>query len=150
MTREEFERINNWSDLIDIDYDYNLHITDNVYTQNNYDDIVNDRIDSYSDWRDKLNYLIDIPRDSYDVFIEDDYDGSFQGSYDGDAVFEDYKDQMRTDLEDNNLFDDNDDDVENNSYEDDFKAVSSDAAKEFFNRRIRTPKTADVTFEILF
>ena len=109
MTREEFDNIKTWDELLAVCDENNCSYCEDVYSCGAMDDEIQRRVNEWDrDWDSLRDYLIDQPSygdmRSYSYFIKDD-DGIFGGTSDGDYIFKDYKEDIAIWLEDHDRFD---------------------------------------------
>lgn len=110
MTREEFEQIDNISDLLEFCDEYDCYVYDEIYSQDSYDDCVDDRIRDMvrrDHWTEVRDYLDGLPCD-FDYYRKEEYEDEWVGLYEDDD-FDDLKDEVRNWAEEETIFDDDDD-----------------------------------------
>lgn len=118
MTRQEFEDISTWRELIDFCNDYSCSYCDDVCSEDVRDSYINysleymARENNWTNLRDTLN---DIPT-GYDYYRKNDY-GDWYGLDDNDL--EDYKSDIFDWADENGIFDDDEEDGEEPWYVDD-------------------------------
>lgn len=122
MTRQEFiDNVNNFGDLIDFCSDEGCDYCESIYYEDSFDDLVNDCVSGWArdtGWRDLRDRLNDIPT-GYDWYDTSD---EWRG-LDGDD-FDDYKDDVLSWGDDNEIWDEpEEEDVEDfeigDAFEDD-------------------------------
>lgn len=117
MTRQEFiEDVTTWSELIDFCYNEGIDYCDDVYSEESYNERIDERVRDYINddgWRSVLGWLEDLPL-NYDYYIEDDY-GEWRGADDDD--FDSYKDDVLEYMDDNDEWDEDEDEEEEAPYE---------------------------------
>ncbi len=160
MTREEFLNMEDWSELIDFCYENNLYICDDVYSDSQKDDYVNDCLVGWAEnstWAELRDRLREIP-DTADWYILDDY-GDFCEA--GDDEFEEYKESVLEKADERGLFDDDEEEYEEDSLEDYTFDEEEDEEEEFVpemafsamyeqNRQKSETKPQEITFKSLF
>ena len=112
MTRNEFiENVTTWWELKDICGEYGCNYLDDVYNDEERDEYIEDYLNHYANehcWRDLRDRLCDIP----------DGDGFFQYNYWddwyelGNNDFENYKGDVLEWMDDNEMFDEEEDDTD--------------------------------------
>ena len=103
MTRQEFlDDIIDMSDLCSFCWEngYDSFIED-IYSEDALDEWINDQIRDYDDWRDLYRFLDNVPT-GYDWYRIDCY-GDIEGL--GDYEFNDLKDDLFRELDDDGFFD---------------------------------------------
>ena len=108
MTREEFDHIDNWDDLLTLCYDYDCDYCEDIYTESNMDDGIWESINDWSStWEDLRDYLNNQPNRNdlrgYTYFHIND-NGDFELTSDGDYTFEGHKSDIREWMEDHDYF----------------------------------------------
>ncbi len=117
MTRDEFLEIEDWYDLTDFCYNNSIYTCDDVYSDEQKDNYIEEHLDEWASdykWRDLLNLLDGIP-DSADWYIIDDYREISEAT---DEDFEYYKERTLEEADDKDLFDEDDEPYEEESIED--------------------------------
>ena len=109
MTREEFDNIRTWDELLEICNDNNCSYCEDVYSFSEMNEEIQRRVDEWEgDWDSLRDYLEDQPSYSdlrnFSHFIKDD-DGLFCRTSDEDYNFTDYKEDIAEWLEDHDCFD---------------------------------------------
>lgn len=113
MTRDEFnQNITTWQALLQLCYDYDCDVCEDIYDDDRRDDFVNermrDRVMDRTDWEDILNWLYDIPTGGdYYIINEDD-----EFSVADDDDFDSYKDDVYDWMSDNDCFDEDEEEEE--------------------------------------
>lgn len=116
MTRDEFyNNITEWWDLIDICNDYNLTACNDVFSDDQFCEIIDEALAEaigYESWHTIKDWLNYVPT-GYDYYFVDEEDPWNHSGLD-DSDFLEYKDQVAEDMEYMGLFDatDDDDDVD--------------------------------------
>lgn len=109
MTQAEFEDITTYYELEKCARDYGYFdqvFPDGLYTRDEFESRVLDDA-KYCDSLSELRSLVDdIPSDRYDRYIHDDYDGTWRGTDDNDATFDEYKDDLKSYMDDNQEWED--------------------------------------------
>lgn len=133
MVRSDFiEYVASWSDLIDFCSEYGLGTLDGVYSYNQLDDYIDDRLTelaNYYTWRELYDVLSSIPDGYY--FLKTGYMEFVELDYDQD--FERFKNLVLEEAEDQDVFDDEESDEEYIKLivpEDKEKSVDSDLVYE--------------------
>ena len=111
MTREQFAQIDSWGELLSVAWDYGYDdLVCDYYSEESLDDYVNSELEylaENNDWYEVRNILNDIPEGGYYYRVQGITD--IYELEDGDDEFYDIKDELRTYLEDNDEFEDDDD-----------------------------------------
>ena len=127
MTRQEFiDDVTTWSELLDFcgeeDLDYCEDIISSETRDNRIDEYVSDHIHEYG-WGDIMSYLESRDEEgSYDYYIEYDYDLEFTGVFDGDREFVSRKADVISYMDDECLWDADEDEEEEAPYDDEEEA----------------------------
>lgn len=132
MTLEEFDDIDLWCELEEfcMDYGYQDYIDD---IRSDVDDYVYDVINNWGDdWRSLRCFLDNVPS-VYDRYRIDD-DGDIIGTNDGDDVFYDYKEEIRSAAIDNDEFEDE----ENNEDDEEDDEDDADSGDRLWRRTYET------------
>ncbi len=120
MTRQEFiDNVCAFSDLIQFCYDEDLDICDEIYSEDRLDEYLREEIPEYlddHDWVDLKYTLEDIPSD-YEYYIRN---GWMEFSAADDSDFDEYKENVLDEMDDNDYWDEDDEEeeepiVQNNS-----------------------------------
>lgn len=117
MTRQEFiDDVTTWSDLLGFCDDYDCSVCEDVYTEENKDDRLNDNLvgmaRNANNWEELLVTLSDIPT-GYDYYIRNGYD-EFRQADDDD--FDAYKDDVLEWMDDRAYWDEYDEEEEPEEY----------------------------------
>lgn len=111
MTRLEFiEEVHSFDYLISFCRDYEIDYCDDIYDADCVNDYVMDMIKEMRDWTDVYRYLRDIPDNS--EYYREDGCGGFE---DADHSFADYKSDVLRYMDDNGLWDEEDEDESDDS-----------------------------------
>lgn len=126
MTRQEFvEDVYSWGDLIAFCCDEGLSHCEDVYTDNDKDECINEDLIEMardaSNWLDLLDTLRSIPTGCY-YYRKDDY-GEWYGLCDEDSDFNDTKDEILNYCDENNIWDE---EVEESELEETEEATDDD------------------------
>ena len=94
MTEQEFwDDVETWDDLIEICYEYNCYVCDEIFDEDTRDEYINEYVANTGDYWDEVrDFLNGIPT-GYDRYYRNDF-GEWYGTYDGDDVFNDSKDEV--------------------------------------------------------
>lgn len=144
MTLQEYDDdVRTWSELEEIAYNSNLSgVLENVYDRDSFTSIEEDYVSEFLEnntLSELKEYLENLPIDErYDRYVRDDYSG-WIGSDDGDYQFNDYKDILRTDLINDNWFD------EENDEED-----TEEEVQEVQPEPLEPIETEDISFDEMF
>ena len=119
MTRDDFNHIKNWYELEEFCRDNNLtHCIEDVYDEDSYNGLARDDIQSWIDdgdsIRDICNRLDNYPS-GYDRYILDSYYGEWYGTDDNDDRFDDYKENILSEIDDDFWDSEDEEDEENES-----------------------------------
>ncbi len=105
MTRQEFiDDITTWSELIDFCHDENIDYCDNVYSDERYNDHINDELEDTArneGWQDVRDWLTSLPS-GYDYYIEDGY-GEWEVA--DDDAFDDIRGEVIEYMDNNDYWD---------------------------------------------
>ena len=158
MTRDEFLDLEDWDDLVNFCYENNLYICDDVYSNSQKDDYINDNLVEWarnSTWRELYERLGDIP-DSADWYILDDYGDFCEAS---DDEFDDYKQNILDEADERGLFDDDEEEYEEDSIEDYMLDEEEESEEEFvpemafcalYEQSEKKEENKEITFKSLF
>ncbi len=106
MTQREFSDISTWYELLDFCNEEDLDSCGEVYLIDEYDGEVCEDIRNFIDserFFDLVTKLSDLPDSGYDAYIKhEEFD--WQGSYDGDSLFEEYKEDVEAEALRHNVF----------------------------------------------
>ena len=108
MTREEFEGIEYFDDLMDFCSNYDCDIYNEIYNENSYCDCIEEVIEDmlrYNTWEDVRDYLNNLPDTDYNYYRRTD-DG-WEG-IDENSDFDDIKNEVRDWAEEEEIFDEED------------------------------------------
>lgn len=113
MTRQEFlDDVNSFYELIDFCQNERLDICDDIYDADTANEIIMERLGDYRNWQDAYRFLDDIPVDC-EYYHEDGY-GDFE---DADDMFEDYKDDVLSAMDDGDYWDEEEEDYDDEVWE---------------------------------
>lgn len=131
MTRQEFiDEVCDFSDLISFCYDEDLETCDEIYSADRLDEYLREEIPEYlddHDWVDLKYTLEDIPSD-YEYYIRN---GWMEFSAADDSDFDEYKENVLDEMDDNDYWDEDDEEeeepiIQNNSESDDETPVEEE------------------------
>ena len=158
MTLTEFnENITSYSELINVCYDEDLYDQiEDLYSDESRNELIDDDLRSrieHDAWYEISDWLCGIPT-GYDFYRVDEY-GDWTGLEDGDDYFFELKDQIRQAMDDNGLFDEEEeeeadsDEEECGSEEDDLsdevsKSVNIDGFEDLFVSASTAVKEASI------
>lgn len=108
MTREEFEGIENLSELLDFCRNYDCDIYDEIFDDDGYHDCIDEEINNmvqHDSWEQIRDYLDELPY-GYDYYRQTEFDG-WEG-IDEYSDFDNIKNEVRDWAEEEEIFDEED------------------------------------------
>ena len=108
MTREEFEGIENLSELLDFCRNYDCDIYEEIFDDDGYHDCIDEEINDmvqHDSWEQIRDYLDELPY-GYDYYRQTEFDG-WEG-IDEYSDFDNIKDEVRNWAEEEEIFDEED------------------------------------------
>lgn len=128
MTRREFvEDVTTFWELIEFCQNEGIAVCDDIMDADYADDVLNEKLREFDDWKDAVEYLRDIPQ-GCEYYCVDGY-GNYE---DADGMFDDYKEDVLDVMDDLDRWDEDDEDDEEDDEED--ECPETEAVDETMNQ----------------